>query len=478
VFGLADEQTNPVVRVRRHGSAAPAVVVPWPVWVFGGSSLVVLGGLTTLLLSGVLTLSPDAERAARRRGADTSAVVPKPSDKPVVAPGPVDAPAPPGPNGGAAPPAPTPPAEPPQPGAPIAEKRRFTGHAGAVNSVWLAPDGSYALSASADLSIKRWDVATATERGSWALHRGPVRGLSVDGRGQLAVSCAADQSAGLRLWSPLTGPVAGKGTFRGDTADLRCVAMVANGQRVLTGGGDGRLRIWDVAQGRQAGELSGHTEAVLAVGVYADGHKALSAGGERKDFTIRLWDAQGGHAPLREFVGHQGPVVGVDLSQDGRRVVSASHDGSARVWDVGSGKEVQRFSGHQGQVWCVLFCPDGKRALSGGADGVPRLWDVATGKELRTFTGHAGGVRSLDISGNSNWLWLLTGGDDHLLRLWDIPLPPGGAQAPGIGGPPPGVGPPPPPPSVNIPRPPPQPKGAGPPAPPPGVQMPQPPPKG
>jgi hypothetical protein len=477
VFGLAEEKTNPLVRVRRHGLAAPAVVIPWPVWAFGAGSLVLIGGLATLLLSGVLTPSRDAERVAKLRGADTPPVLPGPSDKPGVPPGPVDAPAPPEPKGGAAPQAPTPPAEPPKPAAPIAEKRRFTGHAGAVNCVWLAPDGSYAFSASADMSIKRWDVATATERGSLALHRGPVRGLSVDGRGQLAVSCAADKLAGLRVWSPVTGPVAGKGKFIGDTSDIRCVAMLSNGQRILTGGGDGKLRIWDVAQGRQAGELSGHTEAVLAVGVYSDGHKALSAGGEQKDFTIRLWDDQVGHEPLRQFVGHDGPVVGVDLSQDGRRVVSASHDGTARVWDVGSGKEVQRFTGHKGPVWCVIFCPDGKRAISGGEDGIPRLWDVETGKELRTFTGHAGGVRSMDISGNNDWLWLLTGGDDHLLRLWDIPLPPKGTQGPGIGGPP-VVGPPTPPPGMTIPQQPPQPKGIGPPTPPPGMQMPQPPPKG
>jgi WD40 repeat protein len=494
VIGLAEDAVAPVVRSRR--SSAPSVpeasAIPWPVWAMGAGTLFVLGGVVTLFLSGALSPGSERDRVGRGRAPVVDDIVPRNAGNPggaAEAGGDAGPATQPQPKGGEPPPA----AEPKQPDGPILETLRFTGHTGPVNSVVLSSNSAYALSASSDTSIKRWNVSTGRELSSWPIHRGPVRGLSVDGLGAVAVSCADDKLAGLRLWGPSSGqppPGPGQGRFIGDTTDIRCVAMAHNGLRVLTGGGDGMLRLWNVASGRSMGELLGHTEPIRALAVSADGRIALSAGGDRKDFAIRLWDEQGGGQPLREFTGHQGPVVCLALSADGHRVLSASHDGTVGVWDVGSGKQVQRFTGHRGQVWCVAYCMDGKRAISGGQDGIPRLWDVETGKELRTFQGHSGGVRCLAVSRDANWL--VTGGEDRSLRKWAIPPLPlfTGPQIPGFGPPggvgsPPGVGAPPPPgmtmpqqPPMQPPRQPPQPKGIGPPTPPPGFQVPQPPPKG
>src|SRR5262249_26964780 len=54
--------------------------------------------------------------------------------------------------------------------------------------------------------------------------------------------------------------------------------------------------------------------------------------------------------------------------------------------------ELRRFTGHSRQVHCVVLTRDGKHALTGSLDGTMRLWEVATGKELRKFEGHTGGV--------------------------------------------------------------------------------------
>src|SRR5262249_22761486 len=82
-----------------------------------------------------------------------------------------------------------------------------------------------------------------------------------------------------------------------------------------------------------------------------------------------------------------GNLRNVTLFPDGKRCATASFDGTARVIDLESGKEISRFTGHTAAVWCVAVSRDGKRAVSSGQDRVVRLWDTATGKELKRFAG-------------------------------------------------------------------------------------------
>jgi WD40 repeat protein len=99
------------------------------------------------------------------------------------------------------------------------------------------------------------------------------------------------------------------------------------------------------------------------------------------DGTLRLWDVATGES-VRTFTGHTGGVHSCAFSLDGRQALSASADGTLRLWDVATGEPVRTFTGHTGEVHNCAFSPDGRQALSASADRTLRLWDVATGQVL------------------------------------------------------------------------------------------------
>ena len=110
------------------------------------------------------------------------------------------------------------------------------------------------------------------------------------------------------------------------------------------------------------------------------------------DNTARLWDAAAGKeiAVLR---GHDNPVWSAAFSPDGTRVVTASDDNTARLWDAAAGKEIAVLRGHDNPVWSAAFSPDGTRVVTASSDSTARLWDAATGKEIAVLRGHDGLVR-------------------------------------------------------------------------------------
>jgi WD40 repeat protein len=85
---------------------------------------------------------------------------------------------------------------------------------------------------------------------------------------------------------------------------------------------------------------------------------------------------------LAIFTGHRGVVRSVAYSPDGSRIVTASHDGTARVWDARTGIQLQVLTGHTSGVRTAAFSPDGSQILTASSDGTARIWDGRTGSQL------------------------------------------------------------------------------------------------
>ncbi|MDD5322792.1 MAG: WD40 repeat domain-containing protein [Methylococcales bacterium] len=158
-----------------------------------------------------------------------------------------------------------------------------------------------------------------------------------------------------------------------------------------------------------------HKAAVSSASFSPDGTRVVTAS---RDKTARLWDAQTGKA-LGEPMTHQAEVKSAQFSPDGTRVVTLSSDNSARLWDAKTGKALgEAMTTHKDYVQSAQFSPNGMLVVTASNDGTARLWNAMTSKPLGDVIAHQGAIISAQFSPDNTRV-VTASSNDNSARLWN-----------------------------------------------------------
>lgn len=224
---------------------------------------------------------------------------------------------------------------------------------------------------------------------------------------------AADRKPKLDLHGdPLPpGAIARFGTLRLRHDRIETLVLSRDGKRVVSEGGDGTVRVWDLSSGRELRRFRVGYLTIAQLALSPDGRFLGLAGvlrraGREEPFSPRLWDlTTGKELPTQPAYKY---CFSLAFAPDGK-TVAFGESGGVRLWDTARGTEQRYFP--VGPVPSLAFSPDGKILAAAGSKGI-HLWDPISGKELRCLKGRGDVVFSPD--GNR-----LASGFDRGLRVWD-----------------------------------------------------------
>jgi len=241
--------------------------------------------------------------------------------------------------------------------------------------------------------------------GSWS---GTIRMLSVPNLEETGMLRGHTDRIGGISWHP-------KATLGQSTASVN----------LASGGGEGNIHLWSLAQDTPIATLYGHSARVCRVEHHPSGGYLASAS---FDTTWRLWDLQTQKQLLLQE-GHSREVYSVAFQNDGALVASGGLDSIGRVWDLRTGRTIMVLDGHIREITGLVWHPDGYRVLSSSGDASVKVWDVRMVRCAATIGAHRKLVSDIRIfygngdgSGLPNELktegtYFVTGGFDGEVRI-------------------------------------------------------------
>ena len=302
------------------------------------------------------------------------------------------------------------------------------GHRFPVNDVAISPDGKFAASGGGTTyslgELIVWDLSTNQVYFKYQDLPNMVRSIAFSPDGKYIYTAGGrNADKNFMVWEMNTGK---KVKELSGQHGISSFDLNEKGNMMVSGGLNKEVNLWNIDLGAIVGKFLDLQYFVTEVSISPDGRFIASAGGDyaAKKGELKLWDAQNGQLiyNLGWFgEGHQHAVNSVDFSPNGKYLASGSEDGTFKIWDAATGKELKDFTEPYTQITKVRFSPDGEYVAISGKDKTVKLWEIETGKKVAIFRGHLDEVIGLAFDRKGKYL--ISGGVDKLVKVWQgVPI--------------------------------------------------------
>ncbi|KAG8533771.1 uncharacterized protein KY384_001512 [Bacidia gigantensis] len=234
---------------------------------------------------------------------------------------------------------------------------QLTGHKSAVLSLHWSRDSSCIFSASADMTLASWDLESGQRIRKHEGHTEIVNDITASPRGEEILLSASDDGC-IGVWDPRIKRAV---DFIETNFPITAIAMAEAGNEIYTGGIDCDVKVWDIRKKDVAYRMPGHTDTITSLSLSPDSQSLLSYS---HDGLARTWDIRPFAPDNRSLKSFAGAPVGIErnlvrASWDtrGEKLGVGSGDGSVCIWENRGGNLLYKLPGHKGTVNDVRFGP-------------------------------------------------------------------------------------------------------------------------
>jgi WD40 repeat protein len=292
-------------------------------------------------------------------------------------------------------------------------------HVDRITSLAFSPDGLKVLT-TAGRGASIWDLQTGKLAIPTLNHPNGVRAAAFSPDGLWIGTAGVEGNA--RIFNSQTGELAYpplSHVMRGRAIAINSIVFDPNGQIFATGTTDGSVRTFETRSGEQKHIFENAGEVNLLQ--FSPDGKWLAAAIQgpitNPHWYVQAWRTETGQ-PLIEPLPHENRLYTLGFSPDSQRIVVATANNVARVWDIAQRKLLFELP-HKALVYSASFSPDGSSILTSSVDDTARLWDAANGNVLSEPMLHDDRVIHAEFSPNGQII--LTAGWDSAVRLWKVP---------------------------------------------------------